>query len=366
MAVNDTVECDGAGNTADLTAWLDANGGAEATDACSGPVIWTNNFASLSDLCGETGESDVTFTATDSCGNASTTTARFVIEDTTAPDMPTMVCPADTVIYLDASCSVDTTSATLGLATSSASDVCDANPTLDEYYSDSELLLTCTGDDDDKQGSYSFTRTFYAAATDACGLTGDTADCVQTITVLDTLAPVITADSVYTISCELYDPATLYAVSASDNCDSDAAITIDSNNEQSGACPATYLRVYKAIDDCGNYSTYEQIVKRLKEERIGFENKLEARELTLKAKEADYEELLLMSHDANQSKEMAKQELSKFEALVSEERKLREKDRLERTLALMRRHPRQLVTCVWRRRPRATCVLRRRLLVTYE
>ena len=71
--------------------------------------------------------------------------------------------------------------------------------------------------------------------------------------------------------------------------------------------------------------TYEQIVKRLKEERIGFSNQLEARELTLHAKEGDYEELLLMSHDANQSKEMAKQELAKFEALVSEERKLREK-----------------------------------------
>ena len=76
--------------------------------------------------------------------------------------------------------------------------------------------------------------------------------------------------------------------------------------------------------------TYEQIVKRLKEERIGFSNQLEARELTLAAKEGDYEELLLMSHDANQSKEMAKQELSKFEALVSEERKLREKELAER------------------------------------
>ena len=76
--------------------------------------------------------------------------------------------------------------------------------------------------------------------------------------------------------------------------------------------------------------TYEQIVKRLKEERIGFANQLEARELTLAAKEGDYEELLLMSHDANQSKEMAKQELSKFEALVSEERKLRERELAER------------------------------------
>ena len=117
--------------------------------------------------------------------------------------------------------------------------------------------------------------------------------------------------------------------------------------------------------------TYEQIVKRLKEERIGFNNQLEAREATMRAKEADYEELLLMSHDANQSKEMAKQaprrpplpppsqiltdptptplrpqngplsatnwpllrlsqELAKFEQVVSDERKLREKELAER------------------------------------
>ena len=85
--------------------------------------------------------------------------------------------------------------------------------------------------------------------------------------------------------------------------------------------------------------TYEQIVKRLKEERIGFANQLEARELTLAAKEGDYEELLLMSHDANQSKELAKQELSKFEALVSEERKLREKVRGPPNHHTLRRAP---------------------------
>jgi len=76
--------------------------------------------------------------------------------------------------------------------------------------------------------------------------------------------------------------------------------------------------------------TYEQIVKRLKEERIGFSNQLEARDVALKAKETDYEELLLMSHDANQSKELAKSELSRFEQLVSEERKLRDRELAER------------------------------------
>ena len=46
------------------------------------------------------------------------------------------------------------------------------------------------------------------------------------------------------------------------------------------------------------HKTYEQIVKRLKEERIGFDNQLAAIERTLKAKEKDLEELVLMSHDA--------------------------------------------------------------------
>jgi hypothetical protein len=50
--------------------------------------------------------------------------------------------------------------------------------------------------------------------------------------------------------------------------------------------------------------TYEQIVKRLKEERVGFDNQLAAIERTLKAKEKDLEELVLMSHDAQHAKEV--------------------------------------------------------------
>ena len=79
-----TVECDGAGNTAQLNAWLTDNGGAEASDVCGG-VTWSNDFSALSDDCGATGSATVTFTATDDCGNATSTTATFTIEDTTAP-----------------------------------------------------------------------------------------------------------------------------------------------------------------------------------------------------------------------------------------------------------------------------------------
>ena len=39
---------DGAGNGAELAAWLDSNGGAVITDDCSS-VTWTNDYQGLSD-----------------------------------------------------------------------------------------------------------------------------------------------------------------------------------------------------------------------------------------------------------------------------------------------------------------------------
>ncbi|KAF0187768.1 MAG: hypothetical protein FD165_2882, partial [Gammaproteobacteria bacterium] len=86
QAANQTVECDGSGNTAALNAWLAGNAGATATDNCD-PVIWSHNFNALSDACGATGSATVTFTATDSAGNSSSTTATFTIVDTTAPSI---------------------------------------------------------------------------------------------------------------------------------------------------------------------------------------------------------------------------------------------------------------------------------------
>ena len=85
-AANQTVECDGAGNEAQLNAWIDSHGGAAASDICGG-VTWSHDFTALSDDCGATGSATVTFTATDDCGNPSTTSAIFTIEDTTAPDI---------------------------------------------------------------------------------------------------------------------------------------------------------------------------------------------------------------------------------------------------------------------------------------
>ncbi len=76
--------------------------------------------------------------------------------------------------------------------------------------------------------------------------------------------------------------------------------------------------------------TYEQIVRRLTEERVGFDNQLAAIERTLGAKQRDYEELLLLSGDANHARETALNELERVRAGYEEERKRREKDLRER------------------------------------
>lgn len=51
--------------------------------------------------------------------------------------------------------------------------------------------------------------------------------------------------------------------------------------------------------------TYEIILKRLHEERIGYDKQLASLEQAIKAKECDLQELLLLSHDAQHAKDLA-------------------------------------------------------------
>eukprot|EP00586_Coscinodiscus_wailesii_P017365 CAMPEP_0172492876 /NCGR_PEP_ID=MMETSP1066-20121228/24135_1 /TAXON_ID=671091 /ORGANISM="Coscinodiscus wailesii, Strain CCMP2513" /LENGTH=610 /DNA_ID=CAMNT_0013262729 /DNA_START=30 /DNA_END=1862 /DNA_ORIENTATION=+ len=77
-------------------------------------------------------------------------------------------------------------------------------------------------------------------------------------------------------------------------------------------------------------NTYEHISKRLKEERLSFDNQLTALDRTLRSKQRDYRELLLLSGNANHAREVAQHELQRAQQTYEEKRVKRENEIRER------------------------------------
>ena len=86
-AQDNTITCDTPDQQTILQNWLNNHGGALAFDDCGNVVTWTNDYSTLSDGCGTTGSTMVTFIATDQCNNSAATTASFSIIDNVAPDI---------------------------------------------------------------------------------------------------------------------------------------------------------------------------------------------------------------------------------------------------------------------------------------
>ncbi len=107
-------ECDGSGNTTDITAWLAS---AVGTDTC-GAVTVTNDYDGLSGGCPGIGSVEVTFTATDTCANATIRMATLTVVDTTPPSAGNDADSTDE----DVAVTIDV----LG----NDSDACDPSPTL--------------------------------------------------------------------------------------------------------------------------------------------------------------------------------------------------------------------------------------------
>ncbi|MEM7104638.1 MAG: T9SS type B sorting domain-containing protein [Bacteroidota bacterium] len=160
-----TVECDGSGNMTELNNWLNTQGGASVTESCS-VVTWTNDFTSLSDLCGATGSATVTFTATDDCGNNTATTATFTISDNTGPSI---TCPGDFNVSTDP----DATTAVVNFSVATA-DACGGTSL---SYSDNNTPGSAF-----PIGTTAITVT----STDDCD---NTSDCSFNITISDTQGP---------------------------------------------------------------------------------------------------------------------------------------------------------------------------------
>ena len=101
-------------------------------------------------------------------------------------------------------------------------------------------------------------------AVDACG---NETTCDQIITIIDEAAPVLTCAPDITISCdEENGPSTTGEATATDNCSNTGNITITFEDRNGGAlteCDGTtgvIVRVWTAVDECGNESTCEQII----------------------------------------------------------------------------------------------------------
>ena len=234
-----TVECDGIGNLTELQAWLDGNADASASDACGNGEHWSNdfNFANvvLTPDCagGVLAYVDVTFTATDNCGNASSITQRFNVEDTTAPTF-TFVPTGGTV-----ECVGD-----VAFGDATAEDLC------------SGAIVTfndvTTGDD----CSGSVTRTW--TATDACG---NATTASATINYIDTQEP--TASNVpadMTIDCS---ESVVFGADPiwTDNCDDDVFNSFE-DILTPGDCTGNYSieRFWAGIDECGNLGVVSQTI----------------------------------------------------------------------------------------------------------
>jgi hypothetical protein len=174
------------------------------------------------------------YKATDECDNMSTCTQTITVNDTTPP---VITCPAD------ATYECDSVPSSFGDAT--ATDNCDVDVDID-------LVETTTPGACAQE--YTITRVF--TATDDCG---NTDDCTQVISVVDTTPPVITCPVDVTIDCTESVPAADFAGgSASDNC---SVPTVTHEGDVSaGDCPEIITRTYRATDECGNWAECTQTI----------------------------------------------------------------------------------------------------------
>lgn len=231
-----TVECDGAGNAADVAAWRATFA---ATDNCVGLTL-TDDYAGLSDLCGATGISGtVTFTATDDCGNFSTCTSTFTVEDTALPVIGTPA--SNSTVECDGAGNGAEFAAWLASnGGASASDVCGGVT----WSNNSVGLSDLCGE----TGAETVTFT----ATDDCGNFSTT---IATFTIEDTVAPTIgSCPASFDINADAggCDAEVTYTTpGATDDCDAAPAVTCDFPSGSTFSTGTT-LVTCTAIDACTN------------------------------------------------------------------------------------------------------------------
>lgn len=242
-ASNIIVDCDSTGNNGALEAWLNSNGNATASDACSTNLTWTNNYNGATSDCSEPIE--VIFTVSDGCGNSTSTTATYAIQDVIAPKIIT------SAVNLTVECdglgnATDLQNWLEGNAGATATDDCSSVTWSNDF----------NGLSDECGATGSATVTF--TATDGCGNSSST---TAIFTIADTTAPVIDAlPAETTIDCSVAVEFT--QATASDTCSGDDITFTFEDVTTPGACEGDYsiTRNWTVTDACGNASTATQTI----------------------------------------------------------------------------------------------------------
>ncbi len=261
--VNTTEQCGGGNDQTMIQSWINTHGNATVVDDCS-DFTWTN--FSFSTSTGQVGAgnfnagpypsiqanncswfADVTFRATDDCGNSNTVTLRWSIVDTLAPTF-TGLQPGITVYCPNPLPTVPA---------ATVSDNCDANVsiTFSRVYEDS----LCAG-------SYTVRTTW--TATDDCG---KSVDALQFIFVRDTTRPVFTLiPTNKTFRCDTFvmPPVPVMGVDimATDLCSPVISITTatvsfqDADPDSCDHYQYIIERTFTASDQCGNTQTAKQTI----------------------------------------------------------------------------------------------------------
>jgi hypothetical protein len=185
-----------------------------------------------------------TWTATDECGNSTSHVQNITVQDTTAPVFDGEVLPQDITVDCDAIPEAYNLS---------ASDNCSSSEVI-------SINFTEVRTDGDCPNNYTLTRTW--TATDECG---NSTSHVQTITVLDSIAPVFDGEVLpqdITVDCDAIPEA--YNLSATDNCSSSSeGVTIELFEDYlEGECQNSYtlVRTWTATDECGNSTSHVQTI----------------------------------------------------------------------------------------------------------
>ncbi|MBA6157392.1 hypothetical protein H3Z83_12815, partial [Tenacibaculum sp. S7007] len=209
---NIDLEC-GVGNTVeDLQNWLDNNAGATATDNCTDNdnIKWTNNYGEDTSVKCDGSYINVTFTATDECGNSSTVTAGYLIKDETPPTITKQ--PTGKTVECDGSGNIDELNAWLannGGAT--AEDDCSAVSWSNDFEA---INYSC---------SFIGEVEVVFKAIDGCGNTIDTEK--RKFIIEDTIKPEFEGDlPAQEIVASCNDIPAMVDLTATDNCDSNLVV----------------------------------------------------------------------------------------------------------------------------------------------